>query len=105
MMKKLLMISIALCLTACSSTNAPIEQTSAQYNPKNQARIRLYGQNGHSSTIHYGIDCHSTNNKGVEFNVGGASIGQAFSSLIRLSVLDYSKFSGHLKTFKFLISF
>ncbi|MBQ9600634.1 MAG: hypothetical protein IJR46_01320 [Neisseriaceae bacterium] len=82
MMKKLLMISMALCLTACSSTNAPIEQISAQYNPKTQARIRLYGQNGHSSTIHYGIDCRNTNNKGVEFNVGGASIGQAFSSLI-----------------------
>lgn len=39
MMKKLLMISIALCLTACSSTNAPIEQISAQYNPKTQARV------------------------------------------------------------------
>ena len=46
-MKKLLSIAATLTLVACSSNAPVVTQTNTQYNPENQARVRLYGQNGH----------------------------------------------------------
>lgn len=83
-MKKLFVISSLLLLVACSS-NAPVTQTqtSVNYNPENQARVRLYGQNGHPTVAWYGIDCDSERlRRGIKINVGGGGVGQAFSSFI-----------------------
>ncbi|MBR3482756.1 MAG: hypothetical protein IKH45_07760 [Neisseriaceae bacterium] len=83
-MKKLFVISSLLLLAACSS-NAPVTQTqtSVNYNPENQARVRLYGQNGHPTVAWYGIDCDSERlRRGIKINVGGGGVGQAFSSFI-----------------------
>lgn len=81
-MKKLFVISSLLLLAACSS-NAPVTQTqtSVNYNPENQARVRLYGQNGHPTIAWYGIDCEDRRqSRGTKINVGGGK--KAFSSFV-----------------------
>lgn len=71
-MKKLFVISSLLLLVACSS-NAPVEtQTNTQYNPENQARVRLYGQAGHPIFAWYGINCEDRRqSRGTKIIVGG----------------------------------
>jgi hypothetical protein len=55
------------------------QEPNVEYNPNNQARIRLFGQNGRPTIMVSGIDCKA-GNKGEEVNIGG-SMGDAFGSL------------------------
>lgn len=56
------------------------QEPNTQYDPNNQARIRLFGQNGRPTIMISGIDCN-VGNKGEEVNIGG-SMGDAFGSLL-----------------------
>lgn len=56
------------------------QEPNVEYNPNNQARIRLFGQNGKPTIMSSGIDC-KVGNKGEEVNIGG-SMGDAFGSLL-----------------------
>ncbi|MBR5940286.1 MAG: hypothetical protein IKZ88_03435 [Neisseriaceae bacterium] len=81
-MKKLFVISSLLLLVACSSNAPVVTQTNTQYNPENQARVRLYGQNGHPTIAWYGIDCEDRRqSRGTKINVGGGT-KKAFSSFV-----------------------
>lgn len=64
---------LAALLSACAS-NPPASQT--DYNPKEQSRIRLYGQNGKPTLMRY-----SLNGQEIKVNVGGG-MGDAFSSFV-----------------------
>jgi len=61
-------------LSACTSNPPFISQT--DYNPKEQSRIRLYGQNGKPTLMRY-----SLNGQEIKVNVGGG-MGDAFSSFV-----------------------
>lgn len=78
-MKKIAILVSFLALSACSS-NAPVSQINANYQPESQARVRLYGQNGHPTIATYGIDC-SNGKKGIKINVGGG-MGDALGSFV-----------------------
>ena len=75
-MKKLYLTAIAFILAGCVNTELSTNQT--QYNTENQARIRLFGQNGRPTVMKV-----AANGKMEEVNVGGG-VGQAFSSLVGL---------------------
>lgn len=76
-MKKIILISAAaLALSACISTELSTQNKT--YDPTQDARIRLYGQNGRPTTLI--IDPHG---KAEKVTVGGGA-GQAFSSLLHL---------------------
>lgn len=73
-MKKALLTITALVLSAC--VNIELSTQNATYNPKTDARIRLYGQNGHPA-----IMTVVTKDKKEQVTVGGG-LGQAFSSMV-----------------------
>lgn len=74
-MKNLILPSLLVALlSACASNPPAIKQT--EYNPKEQARIRLYGQNGKPTLMRY-----SHNGQETKINVGGG-MGDAFSSFV-----------------------
>lgn len=75
MRKKIAISSLfALLLSACAGNPATTNQV--DYNPKEQARIRLYGQNGKPTLMRY-----SHNGQETKINVGGG-MGDAFGSLV-----------------------
>ena len=57
-----------------------VADTTSDYNPSNQSRIRLFGQNGKPTIMTSGIDC-ANKQKGEKVNVGGG-LGDAFGSFI-----------------------
>lgn len=75
-MKKrtLALLAVISLLTACASNTQINDQVA--YDSKEQARIRLYGQNGHPTIMQY-----TENGKKVKINVGGG-MGEAFGSLL-----------------------
>ncbi|QHE93261.1 hypothetical protein PI93_011430 [Pandoraea fibrosis] len=74
MTQKILITSAAaFLLSACVNTHLPA--ISQQYDPSNSARIRLFGQNGKSTSMTVEV----SQGEFVEVNVGG-STGDAFSS-------------------------
>ena len=73
MKNKIIPSLLVLLLSACAS-NPPASQ--ADYNPKEQSRIRLYGQNGKPTLMRY-----SLNGQDIKVNVGGG-MGDAFSSFV-----------------------
>jgi len=74
-MKNLIVPSmLVLLLSACASGTPTSGQ--ADYNPKEQARIRLYGQNGKPTIMRY-----TNNGQENKVNVGGG-LGDAFGSLV-----------------------
>ncbi|KAE9529922.1 MULTISPECIES: hypothetical protein [Testudinibacter] len=73
-MKKIGLTFLILLLTGC--VNTELSTKDKVYNPENEARIRLYGQNGRPTIMAISID-----GKKETVNVGG-SLGQAFSSFI-----------------------
>lgn len=75
-MKKFILSIIAMLLTACVNTELSMNQS--QYTPENQARIRLFGQNGRPSGMEVNV-----NGKVEKISIGGG-MGQAFSSLVGL---------------------
>lgn len=75
-MKKLSLSIAVLILVGCVNTELSTNQT--QYNKENQARIRLFGQNGRPTVMEINF-----NGKKEKVSVGGG-IGQAFSSLVGL---------------------
>lgn len=79
-MKKQAMKSIAAAfiLTGCAGVT-PTVTDSVVYTPDNQARIRLFGQNGKVTVMWRGVDC-AAGKTGEKINVGG-TLGDAVSSL------------------------
>lgn len=75
-MKKLTLSIALLSLVGCVNTELSTNQT--QYNTENQARIRLFGQNGRPTGMEVKL-----NGKSEKISVGGG-MGQAFSSLVGL---------------------
>jgi len=73
-MKKLMVLLFAAIeLTACGSV--PVEQAdNSTYSAQTDARIRLFGQNGATSTLWTNVDC-KTNPSGNKMNVGGGLDG------------------------------
>ena len=60
---------------------APVSaEPASDYNPAEQARIRLFGQNGKPTIMTSGIDCEQ-GKKGEKVNVGGG-LGDAFGSFV-----------------------
>lgn len=68
-----------LVLSACAS-NANINTQVTEYDAKQQARVRVYGQNGKPTVMWHDMDCHG-NPRGTKVNVGGG-IGDALGSLV-----------------------
>ena len=66
MKNKIIPSLLVLLLSACAS-NPPASQ--ADYNPKEQSRIRLYGKNGKPTLMRY-----SLNGQDIKVNVGGAVV-------------------------------
>lgn len=78
-MKQSLMLGVSLCLAMGVSTSVWADG-STEYNPAEQARIRLFGQNQKPTIMTSGIDCEQ-GQKGEKVNVGGG-LGDAFGSFI-----------------------
>lgn len=79
MKKSFLMMGLSLSILAGCAGNTPVTTQATEYNANEQARIRVYGQNGKPTLIWHGIDCNS-NQRGTKVNVGGG-LGDAFGSL------------------------
>ncbi|UOO88492.1 hypothetical protein LVJ82_13590 [Vitreoscilla massiliensis] len=77
------MMSVAAATVALLCGQYALAEIAAPAIADNTARIRLFGQNGHASVAHVGIDC-SSNVRGTKINVGG-TLGQAFGSLVGAS--------------------
>ncbi|VEG12608.1 hypothetical protein [Moraxella cuniculi] len=75
-MKKLSLSIATLVLAGCVNTELSTNQ--AQYDAANQARIRLFGQNGRATVMEV-----NANGNTETVSVGGG-MGQAFSSLVGL---------------------
>ena len=78
-MKRLWTVTIGVTL-AMSMASSAWAEPAADYNPAEQARIRLFGQNQKPTIMTSGIDCEQ-GKKGDKINVGGG-LGDAFGSFI-----------------------
>ena len=83
-MKRLWTVTIGVTLAMSMAASAWAEPA-ADYNPAEQARIRLFGQNQKPTIMTSGIDCEQ-GKKGDKINVGGG-LGDAFGSFIPFKII------------------
>lgn len=99
-MKKFALL-IPLILTACSAPPiAPAKKVEAAYNPKTEARVRIYGQHNHSTTLidKTGKEIKVGGPKGLQaaFSPESKSIGMPETELISLLAKHRSRLGSQL---------